>query len=88
MISPLSTGSLASGRYHARVIRVAFAAAVVWATVMGASEAAAQIGGQTLTWVGGNGPNWSTRQNWIPEEIPSRGDDLVFPASPFLVTTN
>ena len=43
---------------------------------------------RTLTWVGGNGPNWSTRQNWIPEEIPSRGDDLVFPASANLVTIN
>ena len=28
-------------------------------------------------------PNWSTRQNWSPEEIPSRGDNLVFPASLF-----
>ena len=70
-----------------RIARWLFAASVVWATVMGASEASAQIG-QTLTWVGGNGPNWSTRQNWIPEEIPSRGDNLVFPASLFRITTN
>jgi autotransporter-associated beta strand protein len=88
VISPSSTESLAGGSYHARVIRVAFAAAVAWATVMGASEACAQIVGQTLTWVGGNGTNWSTRQNWLPEEIPSRGDNLVFPASPFRITTN
>ena len=70
-----------------RIARWLFAAAVVWATVMGASEASAQIG-TTLTWVGGNGPNWSTRQNWIPAEIPSRGDNLVFPASLFRITNN
>ena len=70
-----------------RVIRVAFAAAVVWATVMGASDALAQIGGQTLTWVGGNTPNWSIRQNWNPAEIPTRGADLIFPASSFFLTT-
>ena len=55
---------------------------------MGASEARAQIGGQTLTWVGGAGINWSTRQNWSPAEIPSRGDDLVFPVSTFIIATN
>ena len=43
---------------------------------------------QTLTWIGGTGPNWSTRQNWIPAEIPARGDDLIFPTSANLVTIN
>ena len=88
MISLLTTGNLASGGDHARFWRVVFAASVVWATLMGASEASAQVVGQTLTWVGGNGPNWSTRQNWIPEEIPARGDTLVFPVSLFRITNN
>jgi hypothetical protein len=35
-----------------RIARRLFAAAVVWATVMSASDAHAQIGGQTLTWIG------------------------------------
>ena len=69
-----------------RIARWLFAAALVWATVMGASEAFAQAG--TRTWVGGNGPNWSTIQNWLDGERPSRGDDLIFPASANLVTIN
>jgi len=68
-----------------RIARWLFAAAVALTTVMGASEALAQVG-QTLTWRGGIGTNWSTRQNWSPEEIPSRAADLIFPDSQLLTT--
>ena len=53
---------------------------------MGASEAFAQA--RTLTWRGGTGQRLVDPPKLDPQEIPARGDDLVFPAAANLVTIN
>lgn len=59
-------------RASRRVVRAVFAAAVV---AVGCGSAA----GATLTWTGEAGDGkWSTAGNWSPEQVPAKGDSVVF----------
>ena len=56
-------------------------------------ELESRLAPATLTWSGlGTDTNWSTGKNWIgnvaPTGLAADGDDLVFPGSPTIKTTN